>query len=80
MSKTYHIHLEVRTFLMKDSDEFQEHIQLFSGENGQPVSVIEAKNFLFDELSKGREVIPIGECSNFDWKTGCQGHPSEEEA
>lgn len=30
---------------------------------------------LCDELAKGRRVLPLGECDNFDYQTGCQGHP-----
>lgn len=34
----------------------------------------ELKGVFLDELAKGHEVVPIGECDNFDWKHGCQGH------
>lgn len=27
------------------------------------------------ELAQGHEVVPIGDCDNFDFKTGCRGHP-----
>lgn len=74
----FHVHLDVRSFLLKNFEDFNEHIRLFSDEIGKPVSVAEAKNFLLEELSKGHEVIPIGECSNFDYKKGCLGHPAEE--
>jgi hypothetical protein len=29
-------------------------------------------NELCDQLAQGHEVIPYGECPNFDWKVGCQ--------
>jgi hypothetical protein len=38
------------------------------------------KDAFLRELAQGHEVIPIGECDNFDYKTGCRGHhiPDEE--
>jgi len=42
-------------------------------------SVEEFKNSLYDELAKGHEVIPMGECEGFDYKTGCPGHDSSQE-
>lgn len=27
-----------------------------------------------DKLAAGHEVIPVGDCDNFDFKEGCQGH------
>jgi hypothetical protein len=35
------------------------------------------KQSFLEELALGHEVVPIGECDNFDWKKGCQGHPVE---
>jgi len=26
-------------------------------------------------LDKGIECVPLGDCDNFDYKTGCKGHP-----
>lgn len=46
----------------------------FKDEKGKTVSRKEAKNFLLDELSKGRLFIPMGECDNFDTNKGCRGH------
>ena len=34
----------------------------------------EIRDFFYNELSKGHEVLPFGECDNFDYKTGCKGH------
>lgn len=77
---TYHIHISVRDLLTRNQRDFKKQIGLFSDENGKPVSVDQAKSFLLDELSQGHEVIPIGKCSNFNYQTGCKGHPSEREA
>lgn len=34
----------------------------------------EIREFFFDQLAQGREVLPLGECDNFDYKKGCLGH------
>ena len=38
----------------------------------------EIKAFLREQLSMGRRVLPMGDCDNFDYQTGCKGHPVEE--
>lgn len=51
---------------------------LFKKDDGTLMTAREARAALLDELSKGHEVIPIGECDNFDYKTGCRGHEMQE--
>ena len=36
----------------------------------------EARDVLMDELANGHDFIPFGHCDNFDFKSGCKGHPS----
>lgn len=43
-------------------------------DNGNAVTNNEAIDMLLDEISKGRRVIPAGDCDNFDYQTGCKGH------
>lgn len=38
----------------------------------------EIKAFLREQQAMGRRVLPIGDCDNFDYQTGCKGHPVEE--
>jgi hypothetical protein len=42
--------------------------------DGTRYTVDELRDALMDELSKGHEKIPTGDCDNFDYKTGCRGH------
>lgn len=42
-------------------------------------TVEEVRHFLYQQKAIGREVLPIGDCDNFDYKKGCLGHPSEDE-
>ena len=41
-------------------------------------TVQEARAFLRDQLALGRRVLPMGDCDNFDYQTGCKGHVVEE--
>ena len=47
-------------------------------DDGRKATPHEVQDWLMDELAKGHEVVPLGECDNFDFKKGCQGHPLEE--
>ena len=43
-------------------------------------AVKEIRNFLQGQLDMGREVLPMGDCDNFDYQTGCRGHEVDEDA
>ena len=64
--RKFHMCLSVRGALKWPLKDLAD---LFEGK-----SAGEAQDFLMDELSKGHEVFPIGDCDNFDYKKGCQGH------
>jgi hypothetical protein len=49
-------------------------------DDGRKMSADEAINVLMDELAAGHEVIPIGECNNFDYKKGCLGHEQNDQS
>lgn len=38
----------------------------------------EVKEFLRYQLALGRRVLPIGDCDDFDYQTGCRGHEVNE--
>lgn len=42
-------------------------------------TVEEVRHFLYQQKAMGRELLPTGDCDNFDYKKGCLGHPSEDE-
>jgi hypothetical protein len=50
----------------------------FTDETGHKLSHEEAREYLYDCLAKGWKVIPMGECDNFDYQTGCKGHRVED--
>ena len=41
-------------------------------------TVKEIRAFMKGELAKGRKVLPLCKCSNFDYQTGCKGHENPE--
>lgn len=42
--------------------------------DGRRMSAAETRAALLEVLSQGIERLPIGDCDNFDPKTGCRGH------
>jgi len=79
MSKIVHICLSVRGALKWPKPEFRRALKWVTKTGGEPYRDIdELREALMDELAQGHEVIPMGECDNFDFKTGCLGHPTEE--
>ena len=78
MSRMIHMCMDVRGALLNWSDREMEGV--FKHNNGRPMSAYEAKTFLMDEIAKGHKVIPCVPCDNFDYQTGCGGHPVEEPA
>lgn len=79
MKTMRHMKMSIRGCLMNWSDD--EQIEAFQDKDGNPLSTREAKAMLLDELSKGHEVIPVGnECEGFDYSgQGCPGHPMPDE-
>ena len=52
---------------------------VFKDDDGRSLTHEEARNYLYDCLTKGWKVIPYGDCDNFDYQTGCKGHNKEVE-
>lgn len=47
--------------------------------DGHTLTTVKAiKNFLQEQLDMGRRVLPMGDCDNFDYQTGCKGHVVED--
>lgn len=48
--------------------------------DGKILSTVgEVKAFLKEQLAMGRRVLPMGDCDNFDYQTGCKGHIVEDD-
>ena len=67
----YHLCLSVRGALNQPKGKLRGWLR---DDNGKLLTPDQARDALMDELAKGHEVIPMGECDNFDYKTGCCGH------
>lgn len=56
--------------------QWNDAVDFMQRPDGSKFSSGEEIEFLFQKLlDEGNEVIPLGECDNFDPKTGCRGHP-----
>jgi hypothetical protein len=71
----YHLSQSIRGPLTNwDNNDWANATQWITKNDGGKYTVLELKQQFLDELAKGHEVVPIGECDNFDWKKGCLGH------
>lgn len=73
MTRTIHLCLDIRGALM------HRHFKGFQHDDGRPMTSREAQAALMDELAKGRRVLPVcdpADCPDFDYQTGCPGHPT----
>ncbi len=73
MRTTTHFCVSVRGALRNRNFAGMQH------NDGRPMTKDEAFDALCDELAQGHEVVPMGECDNFDFKKGCQGHKLPDE-
>jgi len=73
----YHVCLDIRGALTNwPKKKFNK--MLVNNETGKYLTASEAKEQLLQWLSEGKEVLPMSKCDNFDYKKGCQGHPSNQ--
>lgn len=76
-NRILHVCLSVRGALAWSKSEMGRMARYITVDGKQLQSAGEVKEFLMDQLSQGHEVLPMADCDNFDWKTGCRGHSSE---
>lgn len=73
MSKSYCMGVDVKGVLTNWKKK--DLAKLFiDEETGRYDSAEEARSQLMDMLSEGKLVVPMGECDNWDYRTGCKGH------
>ena len=74
-TRKFHVCLSVRGALRLPKRKLS---KMLRHDDGRSMTPDEAFDALCEELKQGREVIPIGECDNFDYSGGgCQGHPCD---
>lgn len=77
MTAIFHASLDVRSYLKAPKKSLR---GLFKHPSGtRSMTPDEARDVLMDELANGHDFIPFGHCDNFDFKSGCKGHPSNKE-
>lgn len=69
-----HLCLSVRGALNQTKAEMKRMASSITVDGKRLKTADEVREFLLDELAQGHELLPFGECDNFDWKTGCKGH------
>lgn len=76
--KTIHMKLDIRGALLNwDDRSFR---GMFKTDDGRTMEPREAKLQLMEELSKGKNFIPYGDCPDFDpIEKGCPGHEQKPE-
>jgi hypothetical protein len=53
----------------------REWVKVVTRDDGTFLTPAEVREWLMDELAKGRRVIPLGKlCEGFSYETGCPGH------
>lgn len=77
--KTYHVCLGIRDALNRPKTYLKGMFR--DNDTGLLLTPDQARDYLMDQLSEGREVLPCSkDCDNFDYKTGCMGHPQTEQS
>lgn len=76
-----HMGMSVRGALRWSKAEFRKALLWMKKSDGRPFQCVdELRQALEAQLAQGHEVVPCGECNNWDWKTGCKGHAEEKRA
>ena len=69
--RTFHLCLDVRGALRAPKHRLA---AMCLHDDGRRMTADEAWNALAGALAEGKEKLPIGDCDDFDFKTGCRGH------
>ena len=63
---------------LKNKQTLRQLRNCITTEEGVKLATVEqVREWLFDQLAMGREVLPFGQCDLWDWKEGCPGHERE---
>jgi hypothetical protein len=65
--------LSVRGALNGGKQKLKSWVNCITVDGKTLATVDEVREFLYDQLSQGHEVIPLADCDNFDYKNGCLG-------
>lgn len=80
MSHHIHLNVDVRGLLNQPKRTLERNWKgAFTVGGRKLMKADEIRSALMDELSKGHERLPMGDCDNFDYKKGCRGHDTNDE-
>lgn len=78
MTTMAHMCLDIEGFLDTYKDK---PLTFFNGmakkEDGSKATGAEYIAYLQNHLAQGHKVVPFGNCPDFDYETGCPGHPAD---
>jgi hypothetical protein len=70
-----HMSQSVRGPLLNwDYQDWADATTWITRDDGTRMTPLELKAAFLEHLAQGHLVIPVGECSNFDYTSGCKGH------
>lgn len=73
-----HLCMDIRGALRNAVDSGELDGCVTDPKTGKALKRQQIKDWLLDELSKGRRVVPLNSsCDNFDYQKGCKGHPDD---
>lgn len=72
MPKRIHICLDLKGALTNWKKKDYKNVLL--DDAGRPLSPEQCKQQFLDWLGEGKLKVPFGDCDNFDYQKGCQGH------
>jgi len=78
--RTIHMCMSIRGFLNKTGKDFTRSCRAFTDDAGRYMTPAQVRDAMYNELAKGHEVLPLGECDNFDFVKGCQGHEIKDDS
>ena len=80
MSKvtTYHTGMDIRGALAGGDARLRFIGGAITVDGKTLVRVKSIRRFLEGMLAEGKEVLPFGDCDNWDWEKGCPGHVESE--
>lgn len=78
MTTNYHLCIDINGVLRQTGREFAKNFKgVMKDSAGRLMSVAEVRVEFEQAQARGWKVMPTTECDNFDYQTGCKGHPED---
>lgn len=74
-SKSFHTMISVDSMLKCSKMDFDKVWKgVFHNDAGEMMTYQQVREVFLEHKRLGHKVFPCGDCNNFDWDSGCQGH------